>query len=61
MAEKRRIPRKDRKGAAPLTIGAIVVAFLIVLTYLGFTKNIPIKHGFEVKAVFESANSIRAN
>src|SRR4051794_21604183 len=57
----RRVPRKDRHGAAPLTVGAIVVAVLLAITYLGFTKNIPITHGFEVKAVFETANSVRAN
>ena len=27
--------------------------------YFGFTKDIPFTHGFRVKAVFESANSIR--
>ena len=30
-------------------------------TYLGFTKHIPFTHGFRVKAVFTSANSIRKN
>src|SRR3954469_4113233 len=58
---ERRVPRKDRRGAAPLTVGAIFVVVLIAITYLGFTKNIPITHGFQVKAVFENANSVRAN
>src|SRR3954447_2435632 len=58
---ERRVPRKDRRGAAPLTVGAIFVVVLIAITYLGFTKNLPITHGFQVKAVFENANSIRAN
>src|SRR4051794_37640555 len=57
----RRVPRKDRHGAAPLTIGAIVLAAALIITYLGFTKNIPITHGFQVKAVFENANSVRSN
>src|SRR3954454_16317938 len=53
--------RKDRTGAAPFKVGAIVVAVLLIISYLGFTKNLPITHGFQVKAVFENANSIRAN
>jgi phospholipid/cholesterol/gamma-HCH transport system substrate-binding protein len=58
---ERRVPRKDRHGAAPLTVGAIVLVILLAITYLGFTKNIPITHGFQVKAVFETANSVRKN
>src|SRR3954468_19616115 len=57
----RRVPRKDRHGAAPLTVGAIFLVVLLALTYLGFTKNLPITHGFQVKAVFETANSVRSN
>jgi len=57
-----RVPRKDRSGANPLTVGALVIIVACVLTYLGFTKNIPFTTGgFEVKAVFPSANSVRAN
>jgi ABC-type transporter Mla subunit MlaD len=58
---ERRVPRKDRRGAAPFTVGAIVLAVALIVTYLGFTKNIPLTHGFQVKAVFETANSVRAN
>jgi phospholipid/cholesterol/gamma-HCH transport system substrate-binding protein len=56
-----RVPRKDRTGAAPFTVGAIVLVVLLIVTYLGFTKNIPLTHGFQVKAVFTTANSVRAN
>jgi ABC-type transporter Mla subunit MlaD len=58
---ERRIPRKDRRGASPFTVGAVVLAVLLAITYLGFTKNIPFTGGFEVRAVFQTANSIRAN
>ena len=30
-------------------------------SYFGFTKHVPFTHGFRVKAVFQSANSIRTN
>ena len=56
-----RIPRKDRQGASPFKVGAIVLAVLCVATYFGFTKHVPFTHGFRVKAVFPSANSIRPN
>src|SRR5437763_12164191 len=58
---ERRVPRKDRHGARPLTVGAIVLVVLLAVTYLGFTKHIPFTHGFQVKAVFATANSVRAN
>ena len=56
-----RVPRKDRKGATPFKVGAIVVIAAVLILYLGFTKNIPIRHGFEFKAAFQTANNIRPN
>jgi phospholipid/cholesterol/gamma-HCH transport system substrate-binding protein len=56
-----RIPRKDRSGASAFKVGALVLLVLCVATYFGFTKHVPFTHGFRVKAVFPSANSIRAN
>ena len=55
----KRVPRKDRRGANPFTVGAIVLLAAIIITYFGFTKHIPFTHGFRLNAVFESANSIR--
>ena len=54
-----------RPGAArhkqrnPVTIGLIALAVILVLTFLGFTKDIPFTRPFEVRATFQSANSIR--
>src|SRR4051795_3341813 len=56
-----RIPRKDRSGASAFKVGAIVLAVALAATYFGFTKHVPFTHGFRVKAVFPSANSIRTN
>src|SRR5689334_17197246 len=58
---KDRVPRKDRRGAAPVVVGAIVLAVILALSYLGFTKHVPYTKGFQVKAVFETSNSIRSN
>jgi len=43
----------------PLKIGLIALAIILVLTFLGFTKDIPFTTPFQLKATFESANSIR--
>src|SRR3954452_20036861 len=56
-----RIPRKDRAGASAFKVGAAVLLVMAVATYFGFTKHVPFTHGFRVKAVFPSANSIRTN
>ena len=56
-----RVPRKDRNGASPFKVGAITLVVIAALSYFGFAKDIPFTHGFRVKAVFQSANSIRKN
>src|ERR671936_103641 len=53
--------RKDRTGASPFKVGALVLLVILIGTYFGFTKHVPFTHGFRVKAVFTSANSIRKN
>ncbi len=58
-ANKPRALRKDRTGASPFKVGAIVLLVVLVGTYFGFSKHIPFTHGFRLKAVVESAVSIR--
>jgi phospholipid/cholesterol/gamma-HCH transport system substrate-binding protein len=58
-AEKPRIPRKDRRGMSPFVAGLIALALICVGTWFGFTKDNPFSSGFQMTAVFESANSIR--
>ena len=60
-ADIKRVPRKDRRGANPMTVGVLFLLLLGVISYFGFTKHIPFTHGFRVKAVFENANNIRPN
>jgi virulence factor Mce-like protein len=50
-----------RRRRSPVLIGLIAVAVIAVLVFLGFTKDIPFTSPFEVKATFQSANSIRPN
>ncbi|MGH2967556.1 MAG: MlaD family protein [Solirubrobacteraceae bacterium] len=53
-AAARRTPR------SPVAVGLVALAIILVGTFLGFTKDIPFTTPYEVKATFESANSIRA-
>jgi virulence factor Mce-like protein len=53
--------RTRHQGPSFLLVGAIALAVIVVGTFLGFTKDIPFTRGFEIKAVFQSANSIRPN
>jgi virulence factor Mce-like protein len=50
---------RRRRPRSPVTIGLIATAVVVVILYLGFTKDIPFTKPFEVNAVFQSANSIR--
>jgi virulence factor Mce-like protein len=48
-----------RRQRSPVTLALIALAVIVVLVFLGFTKDIPFTKPFEVNAVFQSANSIR--
>jgi virulence factor Mce-like protein len=56
-------PAASRRGRArsPVTIGAVALVLIVVAVFLGFTKDIPFTRPFEVRAVFQSATSIRVN
>jgi virulence factor Mce-like protein len=56
-----RTAAKRRQGRDPVVIGLIALGVILVVVFLGFTKDIPFTRGFQVKAEFESANSIRTN
>jgi phospholipid/cholesterol/gamma-HCH transport system substrate-binding protein len=43
----------------PVVIGVIALVVIVVLVFLGWTKDIPFTSPYEVNAVFQSANSIR--
>jgi phospholipid/cholesterol/gamma-HCH transport system substrate-binding protein len=48
-----------RRPRSPVMIGLIALVVVVILIFLGFTKDIPFTTPFQVNAVFKSANSIR--
>ena len=60
-SDDERVPRKDRMGANPVVVGVVVLVVVCIGVFFGFAKHVPFTHGFRVKAVFESSNSIRKN
>jgi virulence factor Mce-like protein len=48
-----------RRPPRNATLGLIALAVILVLVFLGFTKDLPFTTPYQVNAVFESANSIR--
>ena len=51
--------RRRRGGVSPFTIGLVALGLTLVAVYLGFTKSIPFRSHYEVKAAFKSANNLR--
>jgi phospholipid/cholesterol/gamma-HCH transport system substrate-binding protein len=47
------------RGLSPFAVGMVALVVTIVGVYLGFTKSIPFRPHYEVKAAFKSANNIR--
>ena len=43
----------------PLRVGIVFLVILAIVVYFGFTKHIPFKHGYRLKAVFATAVNIR--
>jgi virulence factor Mce-like protein len=59
--KRKRVLRKDRRGANPLAVGLLVLLAAAIAAYAGFSKHVPFTHGFRVHAVFENANNVRPN
>lgn len=57
----KRVLRKDRRGANPLTVGLLMLLAVAILVYAGFSKHVPFTHGFRVNAVFATSNNVRPN
>ncbi|MDA0183700.1 MlaD family protein [Solirubrobacter phytolaccae] len=55
--------RRPRRGPRRSDAFVGLIAFVVVglVMYFGFTKDIPLRSGFELRAQFQSANSIRPN
>jgi phospholipid/cholesterol/gamma-HCH transport system substrate-binding protein len=52
------VPVVELQRSKPVRTGIIVVVLVLLVTYFGFTKHIPFKHGFTLKAEFATAVNI---
>jgi phospholipid/cholesterol/gamma-HCH transport system substrate-binding protein len=52
------VPVVELQRARPVRTGLIVIVVVALVTYFGFTKHIPFKHGFQLKAQFATALNI---
>ncbi|MBB4662677.1 MlaD family protein [Conexibacter arvalis] len=57
--DSRAVPPTRRKQWSRFRLGLVAIVALIVPIYLAFTKDIPFTHGYQVTAVFETANNLR--
>lgn len=51
--------RRRAKGMSTFTVGLIALGVTAIAVYLGFTKSIPFRSHYEVKAAFKSSNNLR--
>ena len=51
--------RRTQQGLGNVPIALIALTLLVVAVYLGFTKSIPFRPHYEVKAVFRSSNDLK--
>ncbi len=52
------VPVVELQRYKPVRTGLLLVVIVALVTYFGFTKHIPFKHGFQLKAVFATAVNI---
>ncbi len=52
------MPVAELQRSNPVRFGLIVIVITAIVVYFGFTKHIPFKHGFRLKAVFATAVNI---
>src|SRR5215212_6047299 len=51
--------RRSKGGTSTFTVGLVALIVIAIGTFLGFTKKIPFRSHYEVKAAFLSANNIK--
>jgi phospholipid/cholesterol/gamma-HCH transport system substrate-binding protein len=57
---QQRVPVIDLQRSNPVRAGLVLVAVVAVVVYFGFTKHVPFKHGFRLKAQFATAVNIHS-
>ncbi len=55
-----RVPVIELQRSNPVRAGIVLVVIVVIAVYFGFTKHIPFKHGFRLKAEFASAVNIHS-
>ena len=48
-SERPRTLRKNRTGRNPVAVGLLVVIAVVLISYFGFTKDLPLSRGFECR------------
>jgi len=54
-----RVPVMELQRSNPVRAGIVLLVILALIVYFGFTKHIPFKHGFRLKAEFATAVDIQ--
>jgi phospholipid/cholesterol/gamma-HCH transport system substrate-binding protein len=55
-----RVPAADLQRTNPVRTGIVLIVVILIAVYFGFTKHVPFKHGFRLKAQFATAVNIQA-
>ncbi|HEY4811775.1 MAG TPA: MlaD family protein [Solirubrobacteraceae bacterium] len=56
---QQRVPVVDLQRANPVRAGVVLIVIILIAVYFSFTKSIPFKHGFRLKAEFATAIDIQ--
>ncbi len=54
-----RVPVSELQRSNPVRAGIVLLVLIALAVYLGFTKHVPFKHGFRLKAQFATAIDIQ--
>ena len=51
--------RRSQGRLSNFAIGALTLGVIAVVVWFGFTKSVPFRHHFTIKAAFRTANNVR--
>jgi phospholipid/cholesterol/gamma-HCH transport system substrate-binding protein len=55
-----RVPVVELQRSNPVRAGVVLIVIVLIVVYFGFTKHVPFKHGFRLKAEFATAVNIQS-
>ena len=53
--------RNQRQRLTHVQAGVLAIVVISIVTYLGFTKQIPFRHHYTIQGVFQTSNNLRLN